>query len=102
MYVSDYGFAASPTNWTTNLSNYNNDTNIISNWLFLGINDWTISPIIENLTGVFEIGALGNIIINQAGHFSYGRGSVRPTFYLNSDVRFVDGTGTETDPYRIA
>ena len=29
-------------------------------------------------------------------------GIIRPTFYLNSDVQYVSGTGTETDPYRIA
>ena len=26
---------------------------------------------------------------------------VRPTFYLNSDVRYVSSTGAESDPYRI-
>ena len=28
--------------------------------------------------------------------------AVRPTFYLNSNVTYVSGSGTQTDPYRIA
>ena len=28
--------------------------------------------------------------------------AVRPVFYLKSDVIYVSGSGTQTDPYRIA
>ena len=31
MYVSDYGYSASPNNWNTNMSNLNNDENINNN-----------------------------------------------------------------------
>ena len=36
MYVSEYGYAASPENWNTALNNYANDTNRNNNWLYMG------------------------------------------------------------------
>ncbi len=44
MYASDYGYASSPNNWSTNLSDYANDTNRNNNWMFMGFNEWIISP----------------------------------------------------------
>ena len=48
MYASDYGFAASPSAWTTTLYNYDgNDAKGTSiktiNWMYMGYYDWTIS-----------------------------------------------------------
>ena len=50
MYVSDYGFAASPSAWTTTLYNYDgNDAKGTSiktiNWMYMGYYDWMISRI---------------------------------------------------------
>src|SRR5699024_10978985 len=43
MYTSDYGYAAYPHAWVTNLSSY--DSTIIkeNNWLYLGLNEWGIT-----------------------------------------------------------
>ena len=41
MYVSDYGFAADPSAWTTNLSSYSSYKWV--NWMYLGSTEWTIS-----------------------------------------------------------
>ena len=41
MYLSDYGFAADQSGWTTKLSSYNSNTS--KNWLYLGSEEWTIS-----------------------------------------------------------
>ena len=48
MYVSDYGFAASPSAWTKILGDYDgtdaNGTSIKTiNWMYMGYNEWTIS-----------------------------------------------------------
>ena len=48
MYVSDYGFAASPSAWTKTLGDYDgtdaNGTSIKTiNWMYMGYNEWTIS-----------------------------------------------------------
>ena len=41
MYVSDYGFAADQSAWTTKLDSYK--SNVSKNWLYLGLDEWTIS-----------------------------------------------------------
>ena len=56
MYASDYGFAASPSAWTTTLFKYNgNDANGTSiktiNWMYMGHYDWTISRISDTSNG---------------------------------------------------
>ena len=43
MYVSDYGFAASPEAWTLTMSSYNNTTATNNNWMYMGLYEWTIS-----------------------------------------------------------
>ena len=103
MYVSDYGYASSPENWNLTLDNYNIAENRNSNWLFMGAQEWTITRN-SNQSGVndlaFFIRETGNIDnVNMSFNLNL---AVRPTFYLNSDVTYVSGTGTQTDPYRIA
>ena len=102
MYVSDYGYAASPENWSINLKDYNNDNNRNNNWMFMGLREWTIST--------FDFGG-DAFIINDSGEVSsynvsnfedgfYGS-AVRPTFYLESSVTYVSGSGDMIDPIRI-
>ena len=43
MYVSDYGFAASPEAWTITMSSYSNTTATNNNWMYMGLYEWTIS-----------------------------------------------------------
>ena len=93
MYVSDYGFAASNTYWSTNLYEYNSATS--NNWLYLGLNEWTITN--DNDFGFF-IAYFGRVISNVVYWNSY---AIRPVFYLNSDVEYSGGTGTESDPFTL-
>ena len=99
MYVSDYGYAASPENWSTELGGYNSDTNRNNNWLFMGLYEWTIIRCSENWYSAYIISDNGLIT-------NYGINSndlaVRPTFYLESSIELSGGSGTQTDPYRIA
>ena len=99
MYVSDYGYAASPENWQTNLSDYDNDINCNNNWLFVGLKEWTITPNPSASNNVFFVFSDGNLLDD---YFNAGKSSVRPVFYLKSEVRISDGTGTSSDPYRLA
>ena len=96
MYVSDYGFAASNTYWSTNLSSYNSATS--SNWLYPGSNEWTISRGSSDSTGAFYVNSSGGVFNGTVYLHSY---AVRPAFYLNSNVPYVSGTGTKSDPFRI-
>ncbi len=98
MYVSDYGFAASTDYWTTGLNGYNDSTLRSTNWLYLGSTEWTLTPISSSSTDVFILYSNGFLDGNNANN-GY---SVRPVFYLNSDVLLVGGNGTESHPYRIS
>ena len=100
IYVSDYAFAASQNYWITNLSSYNNAVD--NNWVSIGVSEWTISRNTNSTSNssVFNIGNTGRIyssdvLINPSK-------VIRPVFYLNSNVTYISGTGTESYPFRIA
>ena len=104
MYVSDYGFAASPSAWTTTLSEYDgNDANGTSirtiNWMYMGDYEWTISRSSDYSDGEFNVDANGGVGYSGGG-ISYYRG-VRPVFNLMPTVTYVSGSGTQSDPIRI-
>ena len=97
MYVSDYGYAASPENWNTTLYNYANDTNRNNNWMYMGLLEWTIIPDSSRSYHVFFVRNGG---LNS--DFAYLGYAARPVFYLKSNVSLQGGSGTSSDPYRLA
>ena len=92
MYVSDYGFAASPRYWITTLSNYNESVN--RNWMYMGLAEWTITPDSSDSDGVFYLGSNGNLSTDFASN-GYG---ARPVLYLKASVAYAGGSGTQSDP----
>ena len=94
MYVSDYGFAASNSYWTTALYNYESATS--SNWLYLGKLEWTISRNSSSSDRAFIVlsGDVYYVIVSRSD-------AVRPSFYLTSSTTYVSGSGTSSDPIRI-
>ncbi len=97
LYVNEYGFAASSNYWTTAIYSYDNSTLRSNNWLYLGTDEWSISrlPSYDNLAYTFN----ANGRISNSGA-TYKR-VIRPTFYLNSGVLYISGTGTSSNPIRI-
>lgn len=107
MYLSDYGFASSPDNWTLSLNGsegegYRQDANRNNNWLFTGINEWTIlsanASIEKYANFITDEGSIYNTSINMNAN------GVRPVFYLNDTVK-VNTTGTDGSmlkPFKIA
>ena len=96
MYVSDYGFAASPDYWTTELYNY--EPSKSSNWL-AGLSEWTISRSSGRTLSAFPVLSAGCVggdvdVVNAD--------AVRPVFYLNSSINYVSGSGSSADPIRIS
>ena len=79
------------------MENYNNNTNVNNNWLFMGVYEWTISPDASGSNSPFVVFGDGRLF-NFGVELILG---VRPVFYLNSNVTYAGGTGTETDPYRV-
>ncbi len=96
MYVSDYGFAASNSHWTTELYNYESATS--DNWLYLGSYEWTISRSSGNTASAFRVNSSGYV----GGYGVDGTYAVRPVFYLNSSINYVSGSGSSADPIRIS
>ena len=95
MYVSDYGFAASPDYWTTELYNYEPAKS--SNWL-AGLNEWTVSRRSDGTANAFRVFSAGYVDISVV----YTANAVRPVFYLNSSISYVSGSGSSADPIRIS
>ena len=94
MYVSDYGYGASPEKWTTALYEENYGTD---NWLYLGTFEWLISRSTNYSNYAFDVSSVrGGYVYNDSVSFA---AAVRPSFYLESNVEISSGTGTSTDPF---
>ena len=101
MYVSDYYYSASPSAWTL-VGNENNATKdyraaTSTNWLYLGSSEWTIPRYSGNTLFAFFVYSTGyggyNIVTLSC--------AVRPSFNLESSVKYVSGSGTQSNPIRI-
>ena len=102
MYVSDYGFAASPSAWTLvgyNSSDATKDYRAATsiNWLYLGSAEWTISRYSDTTTLAIAVYSAGYVGANGV---TYGA-AVRPSFNLLSSVKYVSGSGSMSDPVRV-
>ena len=102
VYVSDYGFAASPGAWTTTLNYYDGDdangTSIITiNWMYMGHNEWTMSPSSSYSNYVFFLASGG--YVNDS--YAYGGYGSRPVLYLKASVLYAGGSGTKDSPITL-
>ena len=107
MYVSDYGFAADPSAWTTTLDNYDSSSVTAVNWMYLGLYEWTISRRAAVSNSAFFVANGGFVHFNDVyhndllpGRVSDGFG-VRPSFNLESSITYVSGDGTHDSPIII-
>ena len=97
LYISDYGYAAIPSNWTIILDSYDNDTYRNNNWMFMGLIEATIVRLSDYSNRVIFLTTYGGFEPDGAR----GNNSVRPTFYLKPEVTYVSGDGSQNSPYRI-
>ena len=104
MYVSDYGYSAGPDAWDTSFYgiggyNYGNSNITNINWMYMGLTEWTISSYADDRNNTaFYIDSYVGV---KTGRVSSAYAAVRPCFYLNSDVSYISGKGTKTEPYLI-
>ena len=102
MYVSDYGFGADPSVWTTTLYNYNRSVNGSTirsqNWLYMGVNEWTISRNADDSNNAFSVEHGGRVSRGLVGPNGLG---ARPSFNLLSSTTYVSGSGSADDPILI-
>ena len=97
MYVSDYGFAASPDAWTLTMSSYNNTTATNNNWMYMGLYEWTISRDADYSDRAFYVYSDGRVYNDDVGSYI----GVRASFSLESSVSYVSGSGSMSDPIVI-
>ena len=97
MYPSDFGYAAYPDAWTTYLVSYDSSTINENNWLYMGLYEWTITPRSSSSFYVFYLLSNGSLDSSNA----YYGVSVRPVFYLKSNISYVEGNGTKASPFKV-
>ena len=95
MYVSDYGYAAIPEDWTINMGISRVTAN---NWMYLGIYEWTISRHSDYSFFAWYVYEGGRLVNDRVSSLRYG---IRPCFHLDSSVAYAGGTGTASDPFLI-
>ena len=95
VYVSDYGFAASSSSWSTVLSSYSQVKG--TNWMYMGLNEWTITPNTDMAVATLGIYSFGYV----SGFTVSGALGIRPVFSLYKPTIYAGGTGTKENPYRI-
>ena len=94
MYVSDYGYGASPEKWTTALYEENYGTD---NWLYLGANEWLVSRTTNYTDTAFSVNSSIGGLLNF--DIVYDALAFRPSFSLTSTATISSGTGTSSDPF---
>ena len=106
MYVSDYGYASSDCNNSTNLESCNNQ-NWLNNIISLNTNysdSWTITASITS--DAWKRISSFYIYNHGIGHTevcgSTGGKQIFPTMYLKSNVLITGGDGTSSNPYKLS
>ena len=102
VYVSDYGFAASPSAWTTTLTNYSgNDANGTSiktiNWMYMGYDEWTMTHYSSYGEFVFTLYGDGCV----GGDPALSQWGSRPVLYLKPSTLYAGGSGTKNSPITL-
>ena len=105
MYASDVGYSSNSKFWK---SVYMFDSEYITkidntNWMFLTLNryNWLLNPA-SNSNKISLYVALKTTSINHVTKVTIDYGSlVRPTLYLKSNVKIIEGKGTELEPYKL-
>ena len=77
VYLSDYGFAASPSAWTKNLFDYSgNDANGTSittiNWMYMGFDECIMTPFSSDSSFVFSLYPDGQVSSDTAASSQSG------------------------------
>ena len=103
MYVSDYYYGAGSSAWTLvgyDGSDATKDYSFLkeNNWLYGGEFDWTITRISGDTKFSAIINAAGSV--NGSIIYDYGE-AIRPVFFIESSIGYVNGDGTINNPIRI-
>ena len=98
MYVSDYGYAASSSSWSTALSSYNNANVTANNWMYMGLYEWTLAPQTDRSDYAFRVSDAGRVYGYGVNHYGF---AARPVLYLKSTIGYGGGSGTAAKPILV-
>lgn len=98
MNASDYAYAAGDLCNTT-LEKYNDASCTSNNWLFLGENEWLITP---GSYFVWYVTSSGIVNTGFFGGYPTDTYEVRPVVYLNANVKITGGDGSSSNPYDLS
>ena len=92
MYVTDYGYAATPSDWTIIIGAITNN-----NWMYMGGTEWTVTRVTTDSDNVFCVFSDGLVDLGSVDlEFA-----IRIVFNLESSVTYVSGSGSMSDPIII-
>ncbi|MBR1679674.1 MAG: hypothetical protein IJ704_03430, partial [Bacilli bacterium] len=104
MSPSDYGYAVGGEERAnclanTNLSNYDNNTCSLNDWLFNSNWQWTLSPSVHSSHAdiVFRVDSFGSVYSNNATY----NNAVRPALFLIPSIE-ISGEGTPSAPFTLS
>ena len=102
MYVSDYYYSASPSAWTLVGYNTRDATKdyraaTSTNWLYSGSDEWTLTPYSGSTNSAFSVNSPGFV----SNSYVTSSDVARPSFNLESSVKYVSGSGSMSDPVRV-
>ena len=100
MYVSDYGYAASSSSWSTVLNSYNNANVTANNWMYMGLYEWTLAPRTDASNYVFYVNYTG-FVNGYNGNVDYNYFAARPVLYLKSTINYAGGSGDAAKPILV-
>ena len=99
MYVSDYGYAAASSAWTTSLTDYEDSTVLEANWMYMGLMEKTLTPEpqVYSSASTLYLNFMGGIDSEDVKSTE----AIRPVIYLDKTVRYSNGEGTISAPILI-
>ena len=110
-YITDWAYASSESICETNIQTKDSSNLFVcknNNWMQRSAWTWYLSPGVQsaNANYVWTVSGNGNvanyIMFGAMSKFAYYGSNVAPSIYLKSSVLMKGGTGTSSDPYKLA
>ena len=110
-YITDWAYASSESACETNIQTKDSSNLFVcknNNWMQRSDWTWYLSPGVQsaNANYVWTVSGNGNvanyIMFGAMSKFAYYGSNVAPSIYLKSSVLMKGGSGTSSDPYKLA
>ena len=93
--INDYALTTEVTNWNYSIENINFN----SSWLNLTEDEFSLTP---NLIYDNDILVLNEKNVDSISVINSQKMFVRPSFYLNPNIKLVAGNGKKNNPFKLS